>query len=368
VSNGTNSVTLPRFPLYARVSLLLLGACAAVFMLFMGQQIILPLVFAAFIAVLLGPVVHSLSRHHIPRILAIALAVLLAFLVSAALIYFITSQVSSFAEASPGYKEKIDRLLNQTIAWVSTQTTIKPERLTSWVDTGQSEVMKNMGAIMGQALSTVGGFVYGVVLVPVYVIMILWYQPLFREFLRRVFVRDKHSAVTEVVAETESMIQSYFVGLLLEFAIVATLDAVGLLVLGIDYAILLGIIGALLNVIPLVGGIATVALSMMMALITKDSPTYALLVLVMFVVIQFVDNHFIIPKVVASKVRLNALVSIIVVLAGGAVWGIPGMFLAIPLLAIAKVICDRIEPLKPVGFLLGDVMPVSAGIKGRKRL
>jgi len=220
---------------------------------------------------------------------------------------------------------------------------------------------------MGQALSTVGGFVYGVVLVPVYVIMILWYQPLFREFLRRVFVRDKHSAVTEVVAETESMIQSYFVGLLLEFAIVATLDAVGLLVLGIDYAILLGIIGALLNVIPLVGGIATVALSMMVALITKDSPTYALLVLVMFVVIQFVDNHFIIPKVVASNVRLNALVSIIVVLAGGMVWGIPGMFLSIPLLAIAKVICDRIEHLKPLGFLLGDIMPVSAGIKGRKR-
>lgn len=368
MSNGTNSVTLPRFPLYAKVSLLLLGACAVVFMLYMGQQIILPLVFAAFIAVLLSPVVNLLSRHHIPRMVAIALAVLLAFLVSVALIYFITSQVSSFAEASPGYKEKIDRLVNQTIAWTSAQTNIRPEKLTSWVDKAQSEVMKNIGAIVGQALSTLGGFVYGVVLVPVYIIMLLWYQPLLREFLRRVFVRDEHSTVNEVVAETESMIQSYFIGLLLEFAIVATLDSVGLLVLGIDYAILLGIIGALLNVIPLVGGIATVAVSMMMALVTKDSPTYALLVLVMFVVIQFVDNHFIIPKVVASKVKLNALVSIIVVLAGGAVWGISGMFLSIPLLAIAKVICDRIDPLKPLGFLLGDTMPVSAGIKGRKRL
>jgi predicted PurR-regulated permease PerM len=86
----------------------------------------------------------------------------------------------------------------------------------------------------------------------------------------------------------------------------------------------------------------------------------------MFVVIQFFDNHFIIPKVVASKVKLNALISVIVVLAGGALWGILGMFLSIPLSAIAKVICDRIEPLKPWGFLLGDIMPV-AGARGAKK-
>jgi predicted PurR-regulated permease PerM len=219
--------------------------------------------------------------------------------------------------------------------------------------------MKNSGAILGQTLSTVGGFVLGTVLLPVYVIMILWYQPLLREFFRRVFVRDNQGTVSEVLVEAETLIQSYFIGLLLEFAIIATLDSIGLLILGIDYAILLGIIGALLNVIPLIGGVTTVALSMMVALVTKDSPSYALLVMVMFVVIQFFDNHFIIPKVVASKVKLNALISVIVVLAGGALWGILGMFLSIPLSAIAKVICDRIEPLKPWGFLLGDNMPVA---------
>jgi predicted PurR-regulated permease PerM len=172
--------------------------------------------------------------------------------------------------------------------------------------------------------------------------------------------------VREVLVETETLIQSYFIGLLLEFAIIATLDSVGLLIPGIDYAILLGIIGALLNVIPLIGGIITVALSMMVALVTKDSPSYALLVLVMFVIIPFFDNHFIIPKVVASKVKLNALISVIVVLAGGAVWGILGMFLSIPLSAIAKVICDRIEPLKAWGFVLGDIMPPASAPAANK--
>jgi predicted PurR-regulated permease PerM len=365
-SGRSNGLALLNIPISAKASLLLVGLCAFVYMLFIGQQVLLPIIFATIVAVLLNPVVQFLARHHLPRILAIVIAVLLAMLVTVALVYFISSQINSFAEASPRYKEKLDGLLKQTIAWVSTQVNIAPEKLTGWLANAQGEVMKNSGAILGQTLSTVGGFVLGAVLLPVYVIMILWYQPLLREFFRRVFVRDNQGTVSEVLVEAETLIQSYFIGLLLEFAIIATLDSIGLLILGIDYAILLGIIGALLNVIPLIGGVTTVALSMMVALVTKDSPSYALLVMVMFVVIQFFDNHFIIPKVVASKVKLNALISVIVVLAGGALWGILGMFLSIPLSAIVKVICDRIEPLKPWGFLLGDIMP-AAGAPGAKR-
>lgn len=365
-SGRSNGLTLLHIPIFAKASLILVGLCAFVYILFIGQQILLPLVFAVIIAVLLNPVVQLLARYHLPRILAIVIAVLLAMLLTVALVYFISSQINSFAEASPRYKEKLDGLLKQTIAWVSVQVNIAPEKLTGWLANAQSEVMKNSGAILGQTLSTVGGFVLGTVLLPVYVIMILWYQPLLREFFRRVFVRDNQGTVSEVLVEAETLIQSYFIGLLLEFAIIATLDSIGLLILGIDYAILLGIIGALLNVIPLIGGVTTVALTMMVALVTKDSPSYALLVMVMFVVIQFFDNHFIIPKVVASKVKLNALISVIVVLAGGALWGILGMFLSIPLSAIAKVICDRVEPLKPWGFLLGDIIPV-AGAPGAKR-
>jgi len=95
---------------------------------------------------------------------------------------------------------------------------------------------------------------------------------------------------------------------------------------------------------------------MIVALATK-SPSYALFVLAAYLFIQFVDNNYIIPKIVASKVKINALISVIVVLIGGALWGIPGMFLAIPLTAVLKVIFDHIEPLKPLGFLLGNIVP-----------
>jgi predicted PurR-regulated permease PerM len=143
----------------------------------------------------------------------------------------------------------------------------------------------------------------------------------------------------------------------------AILEISALLILGIEYAFLLGIVGALLNVIPYIGGLVAVALPMAVALATKSSPVYALYIVVIYYIIQVIDNNYIVPRIVASKVKINALFSIVAVIAGNAIWGIPGMFLSIPLLAIVKLICDNIEPLKPWGFLLGDTMTPMLKIK-----
>jgi predicted PurR-regulated permease PerM len=160
----------------------------------------------------------------------------------------------------------------------------------------------------------------------------------------------------EVLNESKSLIQNYLIGLLIEAAIVATLNSTLLLLIGIDYAVMIGIICALLNFIPYVGGLIASVMTMIFALVTK-SPFAAVLVLGAHLLVQLIDNNFIVPKIVASKVRINALASIIVVLIGGQLAGVPGMFLSIPITAIVKVICDRVESWKPIGFLLGDTMP-----------
>jgi predicted PurR-regulated permease PerM len=187
--------------------------------------------------------------------------------------------------------------------------------------------------------------------------MILYYQPLLLDFIRRIFAASDKRQVNEIVTQTKTVIQRYLVGLVIEAVLVAALNATALLILGIQYAILLGIIGALLNVIPYVGGLVAVALPMVVALVTKSSGWYAVYVLASYYFIQLIDNNYIVPKIVASKVKINALFSIIAVIVGNAIWGIPGMFLSIPILAIIKLIFDHIEPLKPWGFLLGDTMP-----------
>jgi predicted PurR-regulated permease PerM len=200
-------------------------------------------------------------------------------------------------------------------------------------------------------------------LIPFYIFMILFYKPLLLEFIIRISGANYESHVRVIVSKIKNVIQRYLVGLIIEAGMMAVMNTAALLILGIEYAFILGILAAVLNVIPYIGGIIAVALPMMVALVTKPTPWYALYILIAYYVIQLIDNNYIVPYIVAAKVKINALFSVIIVLAGNALWGVPGMFLSMPLLAIIKLICDHIEPLKPWGFLLGDTMPPLLKIK-----
>jgi predicted PurR-regulated permease PerM len=129
---------------------------------------------------------------------------------------------------------------------------------------------------------------------------------------------------------------------------------------------LLAVIAAVLNLIPYIGMIIATILPMIVALATGE-PVDALWVLALYLGVQFLDNNLIVPRVVASRVQINALASIVVVMVGGALWGIPGMFLAIPLTAMLKVIFDRVAALEPFGYVLGDDQPrVGQSIFGKR--
>jgi predicted PurR-regulated permease PerM len=346
-----------KFPFYAKFALISIGAFAFVCAMYLGQHIILPLIYAAIAAILLNPLVVYLVKKKINKILAISLAVVLAILIVVCLIYFVSEQLSVFRETYPKLKEKFNETSEQAIHWTSDHFNINTKIINDWIKETENEAFNNMGGTISQTISTISSVFIIVLLLPVYLFMILFYKDLLLEFIRKLFKAEQHVAVFDILTNSKRIIQSYLIGLLLEAAIVATLNSLGLLVLGIEYAIILGITGAILNVIPYIGGVIAIALPMIIAFVTKDSSSYAILVLIIYLSIQFIDNHFIIPHIIGSKVKLNALISIVVVLLGAAIWGIPGMFLSIPLTAIVKVIFDHIDSLKPWGFLLGNIVP-----------
>jgi predicted PurR-regulated permease PerM len=352
-----------QLPFFAKISIFFMGLIAILAILYIAQGIIIPLVFAFIIAIVLHPVVNFFVRKRINRILAIALTLFLTFLFIAAFCTLLFSQASKFSETWPILVDKFTGILNQSITNISGYFDIKPQNINEWILKTKTELINNSSAAIGQTLVAVGGVVVVLLLVPTYVFIILFYHPLLIEFIHRLFGTSNKSQVTEIVTQTKTVIQRYLVGLFIEAIIIALMDASALFILGIDYAILLGIIGALLNVIPYIGGIVAVALPMMIAIATKSTAWYALYVMICYYIIQLIDNNYIVPYIVASKVKINALFSIIVVFVGNAMWGIPGMFLSIPLLAILKLIFDHIDSLKPWGYLLGDTMPPLLNIK-----
>lgn len=287
---------------------------------------------------------------------------LLTLLIIAAFVRLLISQATLFSDSWPELVEKFTAMINQAITDAAGFLKMNPEKVNAWISKTQGELLNSSTAAIGQTLLIVGNGLVILFLLPVYVFLILYYHPLLIEFIFRFFGVENRSKVGEIVGKIKIVIQNYLYGLLIEAAIVAALDILALVLLGIDYAIILGLIGALLNVIPYIGGLVAVALPMMVAIVTKPSPWYSLYIMAAYYFIQLVDNNYLVPYIVASKVKLNALFSIIIILIGNAIWGIPGMFLSIPLLAIIKLICDNIESLKPWGFLLGDTIPPSIKI------
>lgn len=342
-----------KLPFYVKAFFLLTGVYVLVSILSIAGSFIVPILFAGIIAVLLSPAVRFLVKRRINRAVAITIILFIVLLLFAALMLLLSTQATHLKDSLPQLQIKFNEFSDQAINWVSATFNIKEENITNWIAESKAELLNGSNAVIGFTLSNMGNGLTMIFLIPVYTFMILYYQQHLLQFIRKATGNANHEQTTELLGETKTIIQHYLVGLFFEFLIVAVLNIIGLFALGINYALLLGIVGALLNIIPYIGGLIALILFMIIALVTKE-PVYVIYVAVLYSIIQFIDNNFIVPRIIGAKVKLNALVSLMGVIAGAALWGISGMFLSIPLIAILKLLFDRIEALKPLGFLLGD--------------
>lgn len=343
-------------PFYLKAALILIGLIAFIYILFIAQDILIPLVFSVLIAIVLHPIVAFLVRKKFNRIVAISITSTVAFLIVGFLILLLLSQTTRFVEALPLLFDKFTSILNISISKSADYFDINPRNIHDGVLKIKNELINGSTSVIGSTLAIVSNGLVVLFLIPVYVFIILYYHPLLIEFIHRLFKSSNQNQVNEIITQIKTVIQRYLVGLVFEVIIVSIINSVALLILGIDYAIILGVIGGLFNLIPYVGGIVGVAIPMTVALVTKSNEWYALYVLIIYYFIQLVDNNYLVPKIVASKVKINALFSIIIVIGGNALWGVSGMFLSIPMLAILKLVFDHIESLKPWGYLLGDTI------------
>lgn len=341
--------SVKQYPFYVKSTVIIFGLVLISHALFNLADILSPIAFSLIIAILLNPLVTKLERKGVKKVIAISLALVLSIVCVACIFYFISSQLMHFTDSLPELKVKFNEHFKEIQDWIAKSFNVslaKQQKLMS--DAGNSSK-----ALIGSTLGGVFGIVGFFVLVPIYVFLLLFYKTLMINFLHEVFAEENSNRISDVLTETKGAIQSYMVGLILEALVVAILNSIALLLCGVQYAILLGVIGALLNMLPYIGGIIAIALPVLLAFVTKDGFTTPIAVVISYMVIQFIDNHFLIPFLVSSRVKINAFFSIVVVLLGGALWGISGMFLSIPFVAILKIIFDRLPEMKPWGKLLG---------------
>ncbi|MGS2761394.1 AI-2E family transporter [Sinomicrobium sp. M5D2P9] len=318
------------------------------------QNIIVPILFSIIITVLLYPLCRRLEKFRMSRLGASLTSLLLAILVMLGLGYLLVSQTINIGNNAADIASKIQGVAYKLLDWTSDQFHMSSYELGSEIKDKLSDSMSNMGSYLTKALGSLGNSLSSAILVPIMIFFFLYYRDFFREFFFRVFSSTPKEIIEKGLGRIYEVLKSYLVGLVTVMGIVAVLNTIGLYILGIEYAWFFGILAALLTIFPYIGILVGSLIPALFALATKDSFWYAAGVIIWFQVVQMLEGNFITPNIVGGKVSLNPLVSLLSFFLGGMLFGLAGMILALPLLAMLKVIFDIIPQTQAYGFLLSE--------------
>jgi predicted PurR-regulated permease PerM len=348
---------MKELPLTVRRSIELIGICLLGALLSIGNDIIMPVLMAFFLSIMLLPIYRFLRARKFPEFLSILLPILLVAVFIGSVVWFFSVQISILAADFPQIQNNINYHLNNFSDWINSKTDFSTQEQIKFLNDQSNKLLTNAGNILGGAAGSISSAFIFIGLVPIYIYLFLSYKNLLLRFVFVWFMPDQHKKIKEVMKETEIIIKSYLIGLLIQIAYITILLGGILLLVGIKHALLIGVIFALLNLIPYVGALIGNLIGVMLTLTSSQElwPIFTVLGVIAFV--QFLDNNILMPRIVGSKVKINAFAAILGVFIAGSLAGISGMFLALPMVAVLKIIFDRSNIFKPWGILLGDENP-----------
>lgn len=347
-------MNLVRLPFLLKLSLAVISIIGVGYLIHLGQGILAPFFLAFLMAMLFLPFATFLENVlRFPRSLSTMCSALALLVMIGGVFYFFATEISLFAKDAPKLGEQFTHVFTNFQHWISRTFDVKVDEQFDYIDKGLNKLLSSTGLILG---FTIGIFSRGLGFLVFFILFftfILNYRRLLNGFIIGVFGEQHQASVEEAVAEVRVMTKQYIVGLFLQIIIVSVLTIVVLSVLGVKYPILLGLLTGVLNVIPYIGIFTSMLISCFLAFATGtlSDCVYAALG---YLFVHAIDGNIILPFVVGSKVKINALFSFVGIIVGESLWGISGMLLCIPAIAIIKIIFEKVHGLKPWGKLLGE--------------
>ncbi|MFO8029230.1 MAG: AI-2E family transporter [Cyclonatronaceae bacterium] len=359
-------------PWYVKLTIILAGLSLFVFFLIQASSILVPFLFAVFFSILLAPLSSFFEKYRIHRIFSSLFSVLIGIIFLAGVIFFFYSQITSFAQDLGMIEKRINELFDQFSGFFIAYLDVEPDlQLESAQDAIISFLRDNVEPLT-RGVMTAATTVTMFFLIPIYVFLLLLYRDFFRNFFFMALtrtVRDnkartvqdskartaRDTKVEHVLNKVRGVVQNYITGMFFVICILAVLNSTALYIIGVDHPLFFGVFAGMLNVIPFLGPIMGSILPIVYSLLTMDSLWYPVAVLASFYVIQLFESNLFTPMIVGQRVSLNPLVTLLAIFIGGQIWGLSGMILFIPALAMLKEVCDEVESLRPYGYLLGKV-------------
>ncbi|CCH57075.1 UPF0118 membrane protein [Fibrisoma limi BUZ 3] len=341
-----------RVSIYQVDGALLLGVLIVI-ILYFGRPFLVPLFFAVILSMLFLPVSYRLERWGVGRLSATLLSILLLLVLIAGFCGVIYAQAVTFANDWPQIKPKLQDFLQQAQEWVHQRFGLTAQEQISSLKSQVSKLSSSSGQTITAVVGALGGLITSFVLVVLYMFFLMWKREKFRDFFLKLAAPENRSDMRDSLDKITQVSAQYLIGRLISMLFLAVFYAIGLSILGLQNAVLVSIIAVIPTLIPYIGAFVGATFPLGMAFL-NGSPDLLLPTIVILVAAQIIDNNIIEPLVMGNKLDLSPIFTIIAVVAGELIWGIPGMILFEPLFAIIRIVCEHIPALHPYSFLLSN--------------
>ncbi|MDX1751747.1 MAG: AI-2E family transporter [Salinimicrobium sediminis] len=321
-----------------------------------GQSFLAPLVTAVILALIVLPLSRKMEGRIIGRSFSSFVSTLLIFIFSLFFFALCSLQIKSFVDDWPEIKRTMAPEVEEFKTFLFEHTPMSKESLEANYPEGSIPFLDkplNEGARALSFLRQTMNFLGVYLLTFIYIFFILNYRKHYKQFLLRLFPDRKKHHIKRILEKSAEVVQDYLLGRLILMSILAVLYSIGLGLSGVENYILIGIIASLLTLIPWIGNIIGLAMAMAFGYLTSGDLNVLWGIIITFTVSQFLESYILQPYIVGDKVGLHPFFVIIFVILGGAVWGLMGMVLSIPVMAIVTIVFQNIDPLNPLGFLFG---------------
>jgi predicted PurR-regulated permease PerM len=320
---------------------------------YFGKDLFIPLSFGFLISFVLYPICAWLEKKGTGPLIAIIISLTILIVLGLLLVALLIYQLSAFVQEWPAIQLKLGNSLSELSKFLADVVGLSKEQQQEFIDRLSDQSGNNIITVLRHTISASAVSMVLLILIPVYVVLILYYRTYWMKVLSRLFPTESNDRLREILILTIKAYYSFIKGMALVYLVVGSLNSVGLLLLGVPHAILFGFMASILTFIPYVGIIVGSLLPMAMSWITYDSVWYPIGVVGIFTFVQYLEANVIFPLAVSSRLNVNTLVMLLAIFAGGILWGMAGMILFVPFVGIAKLIADHNPRWKTISLILG---------------
>ena len=298
------------------------------------------------------PVASWLERKGLSKGMAVLISDLIILIFCGVVVMIVSLQVYQISSDWPEYEKVMQPKYEQVLNYISDKSGASVDEINNKMKESIKKAGENSGNEPGLA-SRIFSFFGNFLLVFVYIFFLMYYRNKIKNSILGFIPEDRREKAEKIFNQASKVSQQYLFGRFTLILILAVLYAIGLIILGVKQALIIAVLAALLSLVPYIGNIVGYGIALLFGLLSANGSGVLIGISIVFVITQFVESYILEPFVVGEKVDLNPLLTIVGVILLGIVWGLAGMFIAIPAMGILKVISDNVPVLNPIGYALG---------------